>query len=182
MIWVCRAAREVRAALPASLRSWRPLLLVTSLVHYDQTPVGAYDEVVASVILLRGRHWVAHVPFIAVDSEASIVGGRVNWALPKTMAAFEGRPAAGATTDRARRRLVGERDRLGRRSAAAIPHRHPAPPGGVRRPGVGRGPDARAGTAGQGAGRGRGVGEPAPVAAVRHLPRVRRRAGEGTFL
>src|SRR5262249_8531155 len=31
----------------------------------------------------------SHVPFIAVDSLASIHGGRANWALPKTFAAFD---------------------------------------------------------------------------------------------
>ena len=96
VIWACRANRHVADALPASIRKGsRPLLVVTSMVHYDQTPVGPYDEVVATVILLRGRHRVSHVPFIAVDSAASLVGGRLNWALPKTMARFVGRPASG---------------------------------------------------------------------------------------
>ena len=96
VIWACRANRHVADALPASIRKGsRPLLVVTSMVHYDQTPVGPYDEVVAAAILLEGRRWVAHVPFIAVDSAASLVGGRLNWALPKTMAQFDGRPASG---------------------------------------------------------------------------------------
>jgi hypothetical protein len=30
------------------------------------------------------------VPFIAVDSPASVAGGRANWALPKLLAAFDG--------------------------------------------------------------------------------------------
>src|SRR5215212_6517470 len=34
-------------------------------------------------------------PFMAVDSEASLVGGRRNWALPKTRAAFEGELSRG---------------------------------------------------------------------------------------
>jgi hypothetical protein len=32
----------------------------------------------------------ANVGFIAVDNEASVVGGRANWALPKGLARFEG--------------------------------------------------------------------------------------------
>ena len=36
------------------------------------------------------RPLVAHVPFIAVDSERSIAGGRGNWALPKVPASFDG--------------------------------------------------------------------------------------------
>jgi hypothetical protein len=32
-----------------------------------------------------------------VDSPTSLVGGRTNWAMPKTLARFDGEPAAGAT-------------------------------------------------------------------------------------
>lgn len=33
-----------------------------------------------------------HVAFMAVDSPTSLVGGRTNWAMPKTLARFEGDP------------------------------------------------------------------------------------------
>jgi hypothetical protein len=31
-----------------------------------------------------------HIPFMAVDSEDSVAGGRGNWALPKVLASFHG--------------------------------------------------------------------------------------------
>jgi hypothetical protein len=95
VVWACRPRPALLDALPPSLRDLRPLVVVGCMVHYDRTPVGAYYEVAAVAILSDGGHRVAHVPFIAVDSAASLVGGRVNWSLPKTMAAFDGRPAAG---------------------------------------------------------------------------------------
>ncbi|MHB8242684.1 MAG: acetoacetate decarboxylase family protein [Solirubrobacteraceae bacterium] len=61
-----------------------------AFLRYKEGPVGAYDELLAMPnVLLRDRRLSLHVPFIAVDSEASIAGGRGNWALPKTLAEFE---------------------------------------------------------------------------------------------
>lgn len=98
LMWTGRANRRVVQTLPRRLRQgWRPVLTAVSLVSYSKTPVGPYEEVVAAVILLRGRHRIVHVPFIAVDSPTSVVGGRENWALPKTLARFEGAPMAGTT-------------------------------------------------------------------------------------
>jgi hypothetical protein len=71
--------------------------VVGGLIRYDDTPVGPYDEIVGTVGLLSARGVLATVPFIAVDSPASVVGGRVNWALPKTMARFDGEPSSGMT-------------------------------------------------------------------------------------
>jgi hypothetical protein len=61
---------------------------VGAFVRYHDSPVGPYSEVFAA----RGLH----VPFMAVDSEASMRAGRANWALPKQMAAFSGWSAEGA--------------------------------------------------------------------------------------
>jgi len=90
-------ASAVANLLPPVLRAARPLATVGALVSYSDTPVGPYDEVIAGVLLRQGRAVFAHVPFIAVDSPASAVSGRVNWALPKTLASFDGEPADGAT-------------------------------------------------------------------------------------
>jgi hypothetical protein len=65
-------------------------------VRYSETPVGPYGETFAAALLLRGGRPIVHVPFMAVDSGASVVGGRVNWALPKTVGDFEGDPGADA--------------------------------------------------------------------------------------
>jgi hypothetical protein len=91
LIWVARATRAAAAALQPGI-SGRPLAVGGMFMAYEQTPVGAYDEVAGFVLLRRGGSLVVHVPFIAVDSPASVVGGRANWALPKTLAAFSGAP------------------------------------------------------------------------------------------
>lgn len=101
LVWWSRLdparAATVAQVLPAALRAARPLATIGALVSYKDTPVGPYDEVIAGVALRQGRAVFAHVPFIAVDSPASVVGGRANWALPKTLASFDGRPADGTT-------------------------------------------------------------------------------------
>jgi len=72
------------------LRSRRRLpITVAAFVRYLDTPVGDYREILATPVLLI--EWplpAATIPFIAVDSLASIVGGRTNWGLPKTHASF----------------------------------------------------------------------------------------------
>jgi hypothetical protein len=91
VVWCHRATPEAAEALPPELRSGPRLpLTVGAFVHYLDTPVGPYAEVLASpAVLFRGRAMAAsHIPFIAVDSEASVRGGRENWALPKTLARF----------------------------------------------------------------------------------------------
>ena len=91
VVWFHRAAPGAADRLPRGLRG-RPSLPVTvgALVRYRETPVGPYHEVLASPVLLAGpRGPEACVPFIAVDSPPSVVGGRENWALPKTLARFE---------------------------------------------------------------------------------------------
>ena len=92
-----RATDALRAALPAAIiEGATPLLTVGALLAYTDTPVGPYNEALGLVVLRRGPRVFTHVPFIAVDSPASVVGGRVNWALPKALATFDGLPASGA--------------------------------------------------------------------------------------
>jgi hypothetical protein len=91
VVWFHRAAAGAGERLPAALRGRRSLpVTVGALIRYRETPVGPYHEVLASPVLLAGpRGPEAAVPFIAVDSPASVHGGRENWALPKTLARFE---------------------------------------------------------------------------------------------
>jgi hypothetical protein len=91
VLWFHRAAPEATERLPRPLRTRRKLpLTVGALIRYRETPVGPYREILASPALLLGaRGPEASVPFIAVDSLASVHGGRENWALPKTLARFE---------------------------------------------------------------------------------------------
>lgn len=92
VVWTERGGTAAAAALAGPLRGRRALAVTGGLVQYESTPVGEYGEALALVAGLEGRRpWVS-VPFMAVDSPASLVGGRTNWALPKSLAAFEGTP------------------------------------------------------------------------------------------
>lgn len=92
------AARDaIRALLPEALGRVRPLRCIGALLHYDASPVGPYNELIALLVLRRGDSLIVHVPFIAVDSPTSVVGGRANWALPKILARFTGNPATDTT-------------------------------------------------------------------------------------
>ena len=74
----------------------RPLpWAAVAVVHYLDTPVGGYHEILAGALVVDRRVATVQVPFIAVDSAASAHGGRVNWALPKTFADFDGDVGSG---------------------------------------------------------------------------------------
>ncbi len=91
VLWFHPAAPAAAEQLPPRLRGERTLpVTIGAFIRYLDTPVGPYSEVLASPLLLaRSPLPATFVPFIAVDSLASIHGGRANWALPKTLAAFE---------------------------------------------------------------------------------------------
>jgi hypothetical protein len=91
VLWFHRAAPGAGERLPGVLRGRRSLpVTVGGLIRYRETPVGPYHEVLGSPSLLLGpRGPEACVSFIAVDSLASVHGGRENWALPKTLARFD---------------------------------------------------------------------------------------------
>ena len=70
-------------------------ITVAMVVDYLDSPVGPYREILASPVLRRpggGRGVMPRlsVPFIAVDSAASVHGGREHWHLPKVLADFTG--------------------------------------------------------------------------------------------
>jgi hypothetical protein len=91
VVWFHRAAPGAAAQVPDTLRGRRTLpVTVGALISYRETPVGPYHEVLGSPVLLAEIPLpAAVVPFIAVDSIASVHGGRNNWQLPKTLARFE---------------------------------------------------------------------------------------------
>lgn len=98
LVWWSRAGAAATAALPPALRHQaRATVVVGGLVRYEDTPVGPYDEVFAVIGYRIGRSFGSNVAFMAVDSPTSLVGGRVNWSMPKTLARFEGAPAGGRT-------------------------------------------------------------------------------------
>lgn len=94
LLWLGRGGRAASAALPRALKASPALATVGGFVRYTDTPVGGYDEVFGIVASRTGLQPWAHVAFMAVDSLASLVGGRTNWAMPKTLARFDGEPAA----------------------------------------------------------------------------------------
>lgn len=91
VFWFHKARPGAAEALPEVLRGL-PRLPVTigALIRYLDSPVGPYAEVIAAPVLVRRPFPQANVAFIAVDSQASVVGGRSNWALPKVLARFDG--------------------------------------------------------------------------------------------
>ncbi len=93
LLWLHRATPAARAALPAELVARAGLgVTIGGLISYLDGPVGPYGEVFGAPVLLRDAPLLSHVAFMAVDSEASVAGGRGNWALPKVLASFDGRP------------------------------------------------------------------------------------------
>ena len=91
VFWFHKARPGAAEALPEVLRGLpRVPVTVGALIQYLDSPVGSYAEVVAAPVLVRRPFPQANVAFIAVDSGASVVGGRSNWALPKVLARFDG--------------------------------------------------------------------------------------------
>jgi hypothetical protein len=91
VVWFGRGGRAATQALPPALRgSASGLGVVGAVVRYLETPVGPYDEVLGMVGSRTGSRPWGSVAFMSVDSEASLVGGRTNWAMPKTLGAFGG--------------------------------------------------------------------------------------------
>ena len=91
VVWWHRAAPHAAEHLPAPLRGRRTLpVTIGALISYLDTPVGPDHEVLGVPALLAELPLpAAVVAFIAVDSAASVHGGRANWQLPKTLARFE---------------------------------------------------------------------------------------------
>ncbi len=92
-LWWHRATDDARSLIVTD----GPIIPVTvaMVVDYLESPVGPYREILASPVLSApGRRLGPlprlHVPFIAVDSETSVHGGRFHWMLPKVMAEFSG--------------------------------------------------------------------------------------------
>lgn len=97
VLWTVRPTRAAARSLPPALRGRRGVVVVGGVVRYLETPVGPYDEVFGIVMSGYGRQAVGTVTFMAVDSPQSLVGGRTNWAMPKTLASFQGSIAGGET-------------------------------------------------------------------------------------
>jgi hypothetical protein len=86
--WLHPVPAEALEAFPEQIRPASVALVAWALVKYGDTPVGPYSEIAATLIPDGGDGY-GHIPFIVVDSLASVVGGRANWLLPKALARFE---------------------------------------------------------------------------------------------
>lgn len=101
VLWVTRAGPAARRAVPPALpRSRHVAVVVGAVVRYRETPVGPYGEVLGAVGGVQGVRPVGSVAFMAVDSEESLVAGRLHWALPKTLGVLTGPSAEGTVTAR----------------------------------------------------------------------------------
>lgn len=93
VVWWSRAGGVARSSAAGIVPgTGRPVVVIGGIVSYRRTPVGSYHEVFGGVGLRRGRTVEVSVPFMAVDSPDSVVGGRQNWSLPKVLAEFSGEP------------------------------------------------------------------------------------------
>lgn len=89
ILWVHPAAAGAEEAVPPAVRGRHLPFTFGGFVRYADTPVGPYHEVFGSPVALVVRGVaMGTVPFMVVDSLASIRGGRENWSLPKTLGTF----------------------------------------------------------------------------------------------
>jgi len=91
LLWLGPAQAGPARELPPALGGRpAPPVVLGGLIAYRSGPVGPYAEVFAALGLVWRGGPAGHVPFMAVDSAASVAGGRGNWALPKELATFAG--------------------------------------------------------------------------------------------
>lgn len=91
VVWSDRGTRAANAALPPAIGHGAKVLgVIGGMVRYLDTPVGEYNEVLGTVGFRHGRSVRGSVLFMAVDSPVSLIGGRTNWGMPKTLARFQG--------------------------------------------------------------------------------------------
>jgi hypothetical protein len=127
IVWLARGGQAaLEAAGPAVAKGRHPALMVGGVITYARTPVGGYSEVFAGVALRRGADLAVSIPFMAVDSPVSVVGGRQNWSLPKVLARFSGTPSARSASGRTTMTAEGDGWRVrvtARPSALRLPVR-----------------------------------------------------------
>lgn len=92
IVWWGRARRVTATSAAGVIPYGRPVVVLGGMISYSRTPVGPYHEVFGGVGLRNGRGIEVSIPFMAVDSRESVVGGRQNWSLPKVLAGFTGEP------------------------------------------------------------------------------------------
>ena len=87
-LWMGFFKTDVPVQLPAGLKPFlNPRWLVVTLVRYLEGTL-RYDELAVGPLACLGARFGIFVPYIWVDSEASMWGGRRIWGVPKEMAEF----------------------------------------------------------------------------------------------
>ncbi|GGG18838.1 hypothetical protein GCM10007304_36020 [Rhodococcoides trifolii] len=90
-VWWHRATDDARSIGPKNSLP----ITVGAVIDYLDSPVGPYREILASPTTVKPGRGLGPlprvaIPFIAVDSDASVHGGRTHWNLPKVLAEFTG--------------------------------------------------------------------------------------------
>lgn len=111
VVWCQRAPSPLPSSSPYAGRVRGAA--IGAVVDYLDSPVGPYREVFVGQLLRGTLLPLLHVPFIAVDSLASVHGGRAHWALPKAIATIELADGVGSA--------AGDGWRLGVRARARGP-------------------------------------------------------------
>ena len=87
-LWMGFFKTDVPVQLPSGLKPFlNPRWLVVTLVRYLEGTL-RYDELAVGPLARLGARFGIFVPYIWVDSEASMWGGRRIWGVPKEMAVF----------------------------------------------------------------------------------------------
>jgi hypothetical protein len=93
VVWWGRGGGVARSSAASVVPgTGRALVVIGGMIAYQRTPVGRYHEVFGGVGTRSGRGVEVSIPFMAVDSRDSVVGGRQNWSLPKVLADFTCEP------------------------------------------------------------------------------------------
>jgi hypothetical protein len=90
--WLVRASK-VEAEIPWGWRLMRigPWAVAGAvLAHYAEGGTLSYNEAAVGILIRNGAALAITIPWIRVDSELSMIGGRRFWSIPKCMAQFSG--------------------------------------------------------------------------------------------
>ncbi|MGJ9423482.1 acetoacetate decarboxylase family protein [Aeromicrobium sp. CF3.5] len=82
------AAPPPASAVTRSVHLFGRTIVSAAFFRYDQPSPLTYDEIMSTVLVRHGWRPRVSITHIWVDSEASRVGGRALWAIPKDLAEF----------------------------------------------------------------------------------------------
>jgi hypothetical protein len=89
--WLHEFDTAALEAIPEGARPEGAAIVAWALVRYGDTPVGPYSEIAATVMAADPDGY-GHIPFIAVDSEASVSVAGPTGCSPRRWQTSTGRP------------------------------------------------------------------------------------------